>query len=221
MAPRNDAERRIAEVWREVLQVERVGVDDSFFDLGGHSLLLARVHTRLREAFPGLDLALVDLFRYPTVGALADRLSAAGEANPAARIGMVAPWPGGTRRAARRPAIAIIGMAGRFPGADRRAFWRNLRGGVESITFFTTRSVRAAGVPAADLADPALRPGAGRSSTAPRSFDAGFFGYSPREAEVIDPQQRIFLECAWEALEDAGYDPAGIPGESASSPASA
>ncbi len=88
VVPRNDAERRIAAVWREVLQVERVGVNDNFFDLGGHSLLMARVHTRLREAFPGFDLALVDLFKYPTVSALADRLSSAGEENPAARIGM-------------------------------------------------------------------------------------------------------------------------------------
>jgi phthiocerol/phenolphthiocerol synthesis type-I polyketide synthase E len=103
--------------------------------------------------------------------------------------------------------IAVIGMAGRFPGAgDLDAFWRNLRDGVESISTFSDEELAAAGVDPAVMRDPAYVR-AGGIVEGVELFDAAFFGYYPREAQVIDPQQRILLECAWEALEDAGYDP--------------
>jgi aryl carrier-like protein len=83
VAPRSGLERIIAGLWQEVLRVERVGVQDNFFELGGTSLGVAQVHSRLREAL-GRDLSLVDLFRHPTVGALARHLApAAEEAEPA------------------------------------------------------------------------------------------------------------------------------------------
>ena len=101
--------------------------------------------------------------------------------------------------------IAIVGMAGRFPGApDVDAFWRNIRDGVESVTVFSDEQLRARGVPERTLADPDYVK-AGVLFEGFDQFDAGFFGYSPREAEHLDPQQRIFLECAWEALESAGW----------------
>lgn len=102
--------------------------------------------------------------------------------------------------------IAIIGMAGRFPGSrDLTTFWQNLREGVETISHFTTEELQAAGVPSALLDDPGYVRSKGILEDIDL-FDAAFFGYSPREAELIDPQQRLFLECAWQALEDAGYD---------------
>jgi acyl transferase domain-containing protein len=101
--------------------------------------------------------------------------------------------------------IAVIGMAGRFPGApDLETFWRNLREGVESISFFREDELRAWGVEEAALAHPRYVKARGVLDGA-ELFDAGFFGYSPREAETMDPQHRVFLECAWEALESAGY----------------
>jgi acyl transferase domain-containing protein/acyl carrier protein len=103
--------------------------------------------------------------------------------------------------------IAIVGMAGRFPGArNLEEFWRNLRAGVESITFFSDDELKAAGVSAAQLNNPDYVK-AGTILPDAETFDAPFFGISPREAELLDPQQRVFLECAWEALENAGYDP--------------
>ena len=104
--------------------------------------------------------------------------------------------------------IAIVGMSCRFPDAnDVSVFWRNLEQGVESISFFSEAELLAAGVDPALLADPAyVRAGAVINDI--DCFDAAFFGYSPREASLIEPQQRIFLECAWEALERAGYTPA-------------
>ena len=102
--------------------------------------------------------------------------------------------------------IAIIGMAGRFPGADDvTTFWRNLRDGVESITLFSDNDLLARGISAKQLEDP-LYVKAGARLDGVDLFDASFFGYTPREAAEMDPQHRLFLETAWQALEDAGYD---------------
>ena len=103
-------------------------------------------------------------------------------------------------------------MAARCPGAKNVAeFWSNLRNGVESISFYTEEELRAAGVPNAVLQLPnyikAAAPLEGMEM-----FDAEFFNYSPREAEFIDPQQRVFLECANDALEIAGIDPRRFEG---------
>jgi amino acid adenylation domain-containing protein len=103
--------------------------------------------------------------------------------------------------------IAIVGLAVRFPGApDAERFWENLCAGVEAITFFDREELRAAGTDPALLDHPNFVPAAGFVDGV-EMFDAGFFSYNAREASIIDPQQRIFLECAWEALEDAACDP--------------
>lgn len=108
--------------------------------------------------------------------------------------------------------IAIVGMAGRFPGAaDVPSFWRNLRDGVESITVLSDEELLAAGEDPARLADPNYVRAAAVLDDIDQ-FDAAFFGVTPREAELMDPQHRLFLEQAWIALEDAGYDPARVPG---------
>ena len=109
--------------------------------------------------------------------------------------------------------IAVIGMACRVPGADGiEQFWRNLAGGVESVSFFERAELVAAGVPPELIEDPRYVP-ARAVLRSIEEFDAGFFGMSPREAEITDPQHRLLLEGAWEALEHAGYDP-GRCGES-------
>jgi amino acid adenylation domain-containing protein len=111
-----------------------------------------------------------------------------------------------------REEIAVVGFAGRFPGAwTVEDFWRNLLAGVESIRTFTEEEVLAAGADPALVRHPAyVRAGAVFEGV--ELFDAPFFGYNPREAEVLDPQQRMFLECAWEALERSGCDPGRFPG---------
>ncbi len=109
------------------------------------------------------------------------------------------------------PGIAIIGMAGRFPGAaDIAAFWCNLRDGVGSITRFKDAELE-------DAFDSSVRNdpnfvGARAVLDGIEQFDAGFFSMHAREAELTDPQHRVFLECAWQALEDGGYDPATYKG---------
>ncbi|MDB4951627.1 MAG: amino acid adenylation protein, partial [Gemmatimonadetes bacterium] len=106
--------------------------------------------------------------------------------------------------------IAVVGMAVRVPGADGvRAFWRNLRSGVESIARFTRAELHAAGTDPAWLDDPDFVPALGELAGADE-LDAALFGLTPRDAEILNPQHRVMLECAWTALEHAGYDPARL-----------
>ncbi|NEQ08206.1 MAG: SDR family NAD(P)-dependent oxidoreductase [Moorea sp. SIO4E2] len=101
--------------------------------------------------------------------------------------------------------IAIISMNGRFPGANTiEDFWQNLRDGVESISNFSDPELLAAGVPSSIIADPNY---VRKGTVIDRidQFDGSFFGFNPKEAAILDPQHRLFLECAWEVLEQAGY----------------
>ncbi len=108
--------------------------------------------------------------------------------------------------------IAVIGMVGRFPGAKNiTKFWENLKNGVESISFFTDRELEEAGIEPALLRNPDFVKAKGVMEDIDL-FDADFFNFTPMEAEMMDPQLRIFHECAWEALEDAGYDPDSYDG---------
>ncbi|MGH9241589.1 MAG: SDR family NAD(P)-dependent oxidoreductase [Vicinamibacterales bacterium] len=186
----------MAAVWTEVLGLAQVSVDANFFDIGGHSLRLIAVQAKLAEALDR-TVPLVTLFQYPTVAALARHLSeediAAPPLAPAANPSV--------------ESIAIIGVAGRFPGApDVDRFWSNLRDGVETIRRFSGEELIAAGVPPSVLDDPHYVPARGALAD-PDLFDAELFGYAPREAALLDPQQRLMLECAWTALENAGYAP--------------
>ena len=103
--------------------------------------------------------------------------------------------------------IAIVGMDGRFPGAKNiNEFWDNLKHGRESITHFSDEELLAIGVDEKIISDPNyVKAGAFLEDI--DLFDANFFGYNPKEASAIDPQHRIFLECAYSALENAGYNP--------------
>ncbi|HKV08339.1 MAG TPA: amino acid adenylation domain-containing protein, partial [Thermoanaerobaculia bacterium] len=202
LAPRGPLEETLAGIWRKVLGVERIGVDESFFDAGGHSLRLVQVQTGILDAL-GVEVPIVELFRHPTIAALASYLAG----GPAA----AAPEPAPAPAAWGETDLAIIGMAARLPGApDLDRFWQNLREGVESIARLTDEQLRAAGV---DPAHP-VRPGLVRAEPLLEGidlFDERFFGFNPREAQALDPQQRLFLELAWACVESAGYDPERYP----------
>lgn len=101
--------------------------------------------------------------------------------------------------------IAIIGCAGQFPGApDVNSFWKNIKNGVESIRTYTREELVAGGSRAALVDHPSYVKAFGSLDAIDR-FDAEFFAYSPREAEMMDPQHRLLLACAVHALENAGY----------------
>lgn len=201
-------QQSIAKAVAEVLGVPEVHPDRNFFELGANSVHLIKLHLELKEKL-GLSIPVTDLFGRPTVKVLAAKLAAAGgEANPEVAL---APREEPPRTQDARD-IAIIGMSCRFPGASTpEQFWQNLMQGVESVGSFTDDELLAAGV-----SPEAFRnPGYVRASAVMEdfdTFDAEFFSLTPREARALDPQQRVFLECAWEALEHAGYPPSGRNG---------
>jgi len=210
VAPGTEVERTIAAVWQEVLRLEKVGLHDNFFDLGGHSLLLIQVNSRLREAL-NRNLSMVAMFQYPTISALAGHLNIDQEQRPSRQADNQVKRPGGDLGVASRD-VAIIGLAGRFPGANNiEEFWENLRNGTESITFFSDHEMLSVGISAEVINQPDyVKAGAVLNDI--ELFDAAFFGFNPREAEIMDPQHRLLLEVACQALENAGYDPSSFDG---------
>lgn len=203
-APRTAVQKTLANVWADLLGIDRVGIDDNFFDLGGNSLLSIQCVAQLEGH--GLELPIVKLYQHPTVKACASYLEGdAGTSSPAERAAQ--------RKAKGRSKgdVAIIGMSGRFPGAENvEQLWKNLLDKKNSITRWTKDAIDPS-VPDAVKNDPDYVPARGVISDADK-FDAAFFGVNPRVAALMDPQQRVFLETAWGALEDAAYDPAQFDG---------
>ncbi|HEU4669269.1 MAG TPA: amino acid adenylation domain-containing protein [Dyella sp.] len=194
---------RLAALWQQLLGVARVPHDANVFDLGARSLTVVRALTELRRR-GYRTLRAVDLYEHPTVHSLARRIEkglAPAPALPARRA----------RPAADASGVAIVGMAGRFPAADSiDALWALLREGREGLTRFAPEQISAQ-VPETLRGHPRYVPVRGVMADADR-FDAAFFGVPAREALLMDPQQRVFLELCWNALEDAGIDPARAHG---------
>ncbi|WP_415835441.1 amino acid adenylation domain-containing protein, partial [Corallococcus soli] len=218
--PGNPLEEKIAALWARELGLERVGVHDHFFeDLAGTSLSVVRVSARLREELKH-ELPVVWLFEHPTVHGLAQRLEReSGGALGRTTAPAAAPVAPPRAKAPQAPGsndVAIIGMAGRFPGAGSvEDFWKNLREGVESISRFTPEELEhLPGLPEGmDLwQHPNFVPAGGVLDDIDQ-FDHAFFDMSLREAQWTDPQQRLFLQCTWAALEDAGIEPEQFPGD--------
>lgn len=204
-------ERELCDAFADLLGIDGVGRDDNFFELGGNSLLATRLLEGIRQrrgAASGQDAAAIPitlLFRHPTPAALAAELRGDRADGIATQRLSGAHRRGDAQRIDNEP-IAIIAMSGRFPGAgDVETFWRNLCDGIDSITHFRPDELDPA-IGAAERNDPSYVPARGVIAGV-EQFDAAFFGVSPREAEVMDPQQRVFLELAWECLERAGHVP--------------
>jgi len=205
-APLSSSQSRILSIWKDVLDRDAIGVHSNFFELGGHSLLMSTLHSRIEKEFD-VQFPLVTMWQYPTVGALAKFIDP-GEAvksmpldNPDCKVHDVQ----GSND------IAIIGMSCRFAGAENiEAYWQNLRDKVESVSFFEDAELLDRGADADLIKHPDFVKGCA-TLDGMDMFDARFFGFNAREAEIMDPQQRLFLECAWESLEHAGYHPDNTP----------
>ena len=209
----DDREQRICAVFADQLGVAKVGRDDNFFDLGGTSLLALRALAALQRE-EGRSLPAPLIFGNPTPSALSRAIAAGGEESleagrlPSAHrsVAAAADQLSGRGAGTLREPIAIVGMAGRFPGArDVEQFWDNLCQGLDTITSFRDEDLDPS-VPAQDRANPNYVRARGVLPDFDR-FDAAFFGIQPREAELMDPQQRIFLELCWECMERAGEVP--------------
>ncbi|WP_343069164.1 amino acid adenylation domain-containing protein [Hymenobacter citatus] len=199
--PTTPAEKNIAATWSELLRIEPIGADDNFFELGGNSLLAQKTVVLLRQRFQ-YQVPITRLYQHPTAASLNQYLAGQHSAAP-----LAATSPNMPPAATTQSDVAVIGMAGRFPGAGTIAeLWKVLREGRETIQFFTAEELDAS-ISAETRHDPAYVRARGIMEE-PGQFDAAFFGISPKLAQVMDPQQRLFLEIAWEALEQAGYPPA-------------
>lgn len=191
-APAGKTETQIAGIWKELLAVERVGTSDNFFELGGNSLMALRFIAMLKERH-SLSLPVAKLYQYPQIKSIAAYLSGNESVSPVRRTVK----PSGAD-------VAIIGMAGRFPGADNiNEFWENLKAGKETTRFFIDNELDAS-VSVSQKNNPAYVKARGILNNV-KGFDAAFFGITPASAELMDPQQRVFLEIAWDALESTGY----------------
>ncbi|SCG49762.1 amino acid adenylation domain-containing protein [Micromonospora halophytica] len=208
--PATPTERALHDIWCAVLGRPAVGREESFFDAGGQSLLLGQVQQRVAERF-GVTLPMVRLFGHPTVAAQARLLDTATTVDRAPTL----PAPAAPPALAREytgDEIAVVGLAGRFPGApDVATFWWNICAGVDSVHDHTDEELAALGIGPGLRADPRHVRAAGRLDGV-ADFDAEFFHMAAEEAARTDPQHRLFLETAWEALEDAGHDPTRFPG---------
>ncbi|WP_114938154.1 polyketide synthase [Mucilaginibacter endophyticus] len=197
-APSNQTEKNIAAILIELLQFDKVGIDDNFFQLGGNSLLALKTVALLKQRF-NYEVPITKLYQYPTIGGIAKLIGGANKrASPllAQKV----------KSTGSNTDVVIIGMAGRFPGADTTdEFWQMLAGGHEGTSFFTQEELDKY-VPLNEKNNPAYVRARGIINGADE-FDAGFFGFNPRAAELMDPQQRIFLELAWEVLEKTGHLP--------------
>ncbi|WP_027170194.1 hybrid non-ribosomal peptide synthetase/type I polyketide synthase [Mesorhizobium sp. WSM3224] len=203
--PTSGLQADLAKVWKDVLNLDRVDVDDNFFDVGGHSLAVVQVQARIHDRL-GIDCKILDLFEHTTIRRLATHLAAI----PCVPPTQDAVKPSGPISIEKEPnqdgnAVAIIGMAGRFPGAENvDQFWSNLVDGIESIADLDEQTLREAGVDPETFGKPNyVRREAVVSGV--DLFDAAFFGISPKEAAWMDPQQRFLLETAYQALDHAGY----------------
>jgi len=200
--PRSDTEEQILNIWKDVLGLDQLSVSDNFFEVGGDSLLITEVMRRLNRLRQS-PLTITDLLSYPTIRSLADYLSPAPDAHESRTV--TAPHEREQRADRTTEDIAIIGMSGRFPDADNvEQLWLNLAAGKCAVRNFSDEELRQAGVPREELANPNYVK-AGFVLDNIDLFDAAFFGVTPRDAEIMDPQQRALMECAVEALDAAGY----------------
>ena len=200
-------ETALLEVWKKVLGTGMITVLDNFFEIGGHSLAASEVVALLTDQF-GLPLTVLDLYQHPTIQSLVDHLSPNNDngstSDAPIRWGaaprVLLPHQG-------RVDIAVVGMAIRVPGANTLdEFWHNLVHEVCSVRHYSRDELLARGV-SSEIVGHEDFVRVGYACDDIDKFDHAFWGIGKQEALLMDPQQRLFLEVAWHALENAGYAP--------------
>ncbi|MFJ4374365.1 SDR family NAD(P)-dependent oxidoreductase [Pseudomonas japonica] len=199
--------QQLAEVTATPLQ--RIDVDTSLEAFGLDSILVLELNSRLERHFP--DLSKTVLFEVRSLRELATLLETehpaqAAQLAPPTIVAEAPPAPAPAAAASSREDIAIIGLAGRYPGArDPQALWQHLAAGDDLVSEIDTRWAQPEG-------EDGLYARWGGLLEDFDCFDPLFFGISPRDAERMDPQERLFLQAAWHAVEDAGYTPQRLSG---------
>jgi len=209
IAASTKTEKDIEEIWKQVLKLERVGIDDNFFDVGGNSILVLSMLSHLDNLYPD-KLSVADIFANPTICRLAKFIDGSEPAEnlnieDSSKAKEIKVNPGD---------IAIIGIAFRFPMAnDIAEFWEKIRSGTDCISEIpeerkkdVSKYYKFVGM------DSELGYSEMGYIDEIDKFDHKFFSLSPKEASLMDPNQRMFLEIAWQAIEDSGYGGKKIAG---------
>lgn len=190
--------RIISSIWKEILNRDDIKLTDNFFEIGGHSVLIPQIVISLEKNYD-IKIKIVDIFQYPTIKDLSGFIQSKNHGEKSKGI------ESKRDKNIKSTDIAIIGMAGRFPGAENiDEFWKTIASGSEETIFYSREYLENKGVDNLLLehknyiyANPLLE--------SADKFDSSFFGFTPREADFMDPQHRIFLEVCYEAIENAGY----------------
>lgn len=200
VAPEGGLENKLVEIWKKLLGIEQIGVNDKFFEMGGSSLKLIKLAGLLKDEL-NIKISVPLLFTYTTIQSLADYINN----NKVESFNV--------RENKNRKDnldsidIAVIGMSGRFSEAENISeYYNSLKEGKELITHFTKDELLEIGMNKDQVNNPNYIKSSGMLKDK-ECFDAGFFGYSPSDAEYINPQTRYFHEDVWAALEDGGYNP--------------
>ncbi len=199
VAPQSDLEKTLHKFWKKFLIIDKIGIEDNFFDLGGTSLMAIKILVELNQELQQ-PISIAEIFQYPTIKTLCQNLelknqSAKKQYDFSRKL-----------NANDSHDIAVIGMTGRFPGASSiDELWENLVQRKNELTSFHKENVNSYVLKEAkNDSNYVFFEGEFPEQA---TFDHKFFGMTPREAELMDPQQRKFLEICYEALELAGYNP--------------
>ncbi|MFP4489325.1 MAG: condensation domain-containing protein, partial [Bacteroidales bacterium] len=188
----------LTDVWKDVLNMDDLDPGDNFFDLGGHSVLIPQIVIDLANNH-NIRINIVDIFQYPTINDLVNFIS---DSEPES---ISLPEEEAGERSPANGDIAVIGMAGRFPGSENiDGFWDTIINGREQIVRHSREELEEKNVPGEMLDNTRYVYASPRLDIADK-FDSAFFGFTPREADFMDPQHRMFLEVCYEAMESAGY----------------
>ncbi len=198
----SQTEEKIAKIFSQILGFNEIGVHDSFFELGGDSVMLTQMHRIIEKEFPG-RVKVADLFAYTSVYNLAEYIvnQSSSEVRNTFNIKEI--------RSAEEEDIAIIGMAGMFPGAESlEEFWNNIVNGLDCIKEFPR--VRKQDLDryltySMNAEESELNYFRGAYFDRIDEFDYKFFRMSPKEASLMDPSQRLLLQNMWHVVEDSGY----------------
>ncbi len=194
--PRTELEQKFHKIWCDILELESVGVNCSFFDAGGNSFKIIKLHRQIESSL-GIKIKVVDLFTYPTISGLAEFISPNKE-DKAHAVRK-------TTSSAKCSDIAIIGFSGAFSGSsDIDEYWEKIISGEDCITRLDLESCRNRGISEDIISNPDYIPARGEISQTDK-FDPYFFGFSPMDAKFLDPQIRLFVMHCWKALEQSGY----------------
>ncbi len=194
----------LCSIFRSLLKVEYVDVNQNFFEMGMNSLGLIKVNEHIKQQLQ-VEVPLSVLFEYPNITLLGEYLRSNG-------TNLIEDTSDKQETSSENQDddIAVIGMSGRFPGADNvNAYWDNLIQGKETLSHFTDEELKESGIPEQVYRKKNYVRVKGILNKY-QYFDQNLFHYSTNELNVMDPQIRILLEIVWEALEDAGYNPKNI-----------